>query len=267
MKINFHQNLMREPIIHHEHPELEYNLWGNNHLKYKGILFTGTIFFDDTNPVSYVEYKNGEYDGNEIVYHQNGQLAEKNFYHGGRYISGKMIYENGQLRHNLENENIIFDEDGLITKKNNVWYYKSGKARLIAEDLKTEIYTEAGDLAILIETVPDDSKRNPGSQITYCHQILIKDYNNLTDHIYLYPEDNFEFRQLIFVHVNAWIIEVFKSVNRTEAIHIVNKMISESDNRLKQNLDYRIESVEKTFIHNSKIFIKRLEKGDYDNLD
>ena len=89
---------MREPVVHNEDPDLEYNMWGPQFLEYKGELFTGTIFYDDTDPVSYTEYKNGMFDGEDVSYYKNGKLAEKSFYKDGEYISGKEWYDNGQLK-------------------------------------------------------------------------------------------------------------------------------------------------------------------------
>ena len=97
-------------------------------------------------------------------------------------------------------------------------------------------------------------------------KVLSEEYKDLQEHIYIYPEDNFNFRQV--ASLNSWIIELYRTNNKKEALNIINKMINESENRLNENLNYRIKHIEENFIHNSKTFIKRLESGEfnYDNL-
>ncbi|GEM_PF-3268403 len=256
---------MKEPTIHNEDPNLEHNLLDTNYLKYKGKLFTGTLLYDDTNPVSYIEYTNGDYDGDNVSYHNNGQVAAKSKYKEGKFISGEEWYDNGQSRYNSDKGNIIFDKDGIITKENNVWYYKNGKVRLITEDTTTKIYSERGNLVILIEPSEGVINSYPTSRITYYHKILKEEYKNLTEHIYLYPEDNFNFRNSIFVFLDSWIIELYRANLKKEALQLINMMINDSEERLKENLHYRIQSLEQNFVHNSKIFIKRLINREFDD--
>ncbi len=256
---------MREPIIHNEDPNLEYNPYDASFLKYKGELFTGTLLYDDTNPVSYTEYTNGDYDGEFVSYYKNGQLAEKTIYKNGEYITGKEWYDNGQLRYNSENGNIILDKDGIITNKGGIWFYKNGQIRIITEDKETKIYSEKGNLAILIE--PSDVIVNgyPTSKITYYHKVLKEDYKNLTEYIYLHAEDNSNFRSSGFYLLNSWIIRLYITNHKKEAIQIINKMINDSEDRLKENPHLRIQSLEQNFLHTSKIFIKRLTRGEFDS--
>lgn len=255
---------MRQPIINSEDSELEFNMYDSCCLRYRGILFTGTVLFNDTNPVSYTEYKDGDFDGNNVSYHFNGKLSEQSFYKEGEYISGKEWYENGQLRYDSENNYGIFDKDGILTQKNGNWFYKNGNERLTSNEKGTKIYTSAGNLAIATE--PSDLIINnyPSSKIIYYHKILSEEYKDLQEHIYLHPEDNFNFRGGVFVSLNSWIIELYRTNNKKEALYIINKMIKDSVNRLKENLNYRIKHIEENFIHNSKIFIKRLESGEFD---
>ena len=120
---------MRQPIINSEDQELEFNMYGSDFLKYKGILFTGTVIFDDTNPISYTEYKDGDYDGNNVSYHFNGKLAEQSFYKEGKYLSGKEWYNNGQLKYDSK-EKTYWDRDGIKAYQNGCWLYKNGMVKI-----------------------------------------------------------------------------------------------------------------------------------------
>lgn len=255
---------MKEPVVNSEDSNLEYNLWGTNYLQYKGELFTGTLLYDDTIPNSYTEYTNGDYDGNSITYYKNGQLSKKSFYKNGAYISGKEWYENGQLRHNSEIGCFVFDEDGILTIDGNIWFYKNGKIRKTTEDKITKIYSENGHLAIITEPIEVPVNSYPTLKITYYHKILKESYKNLFHHIYIHHEDNVNFRQSIFVMFNSWIIELCRTDYKKEAIQIINTMINDSEERLNENLDFRIQSLETNFIHNSKIFLKRIKDGEFD---
>ena len=257
---------MRQPIINSEDPELEFNMYDSCCLRYRGILFTGTVIFDDTDPVSYTEYKDGDFDGNNVSYHFNGKVSEQSFYKEGEYISGKEWYENGQLRYDSENNYVIFDEDGILTQKNGNWFYKNGNERLTRDKKGTKLHTSSGNLAIVTELSDLIINNYPASKSIYYHKILSEEYKDLQEHIYIYPEDNFNFRQV--ASLNSWIIELYRTNNKKEALNIINKMINESENRLNENLNYRIKHIEENFIHNSKTFIKRLESGEfnYDNL-
>ena len=260
---NVTSNFMREPIIYRDDPKIESNMYDfYTFMQYDGKLFTGTILYEDNK--SYVQYKNGNVDGRSISYHLNGQIEEDCIYIDGNYISGKHWYENGQLRYDSENNYVIFKEDGILTQKNGNWFYKNGNERLTRNEKGTKIYTSTGNLAIVTE--PSDLIINnyPTSKIIYYHKILSAEYKDLQEHIYMHPEDNFNFRGGVFVLLNSWIIELYRTNNKKEALYILNKMINDSENRLKENLNYRVKHIEENFIHNSKIFVKRLESGEFD---
>lgn len=255
---------MKNPIIESDDPKIEGNMFDfHTCMKYNGKLFTGTILHEDNK--GYVQYKNGNVEGRAISYYSNGKIEEDCYYTDGNYISGKHWYENGQLRYDSENNYIIFDEDGVLTHKNGNWYYKNGNERLTSNEKSTKVYTASGKLAI--ETQPSDLIINnyPTTKIIYYHKVLAEEYKDLQEHIYLYPEDNFNFRDSVFIFLNSWIIELYRTNNKKEALHILNKMINDSEIRVKDDLNYRVKHREENFIQNSKIFIERLKSGEFDH--
>jgi len=257
---------MREPIIDIDDPKIESNMYDfHTFMKYDGKLFTGTILYEDTK--SYVQYQNGNVDGRSISYYLNGQVEEDCTYIDGNYISGKQWYENGQLRYDSENNYVISDEDGILTQKNGNWFYKNGNERLTINEKVTKLFSSTGNLAILIKQ-SDLLNNYSTSKIIYYHKILKEKYKDLQEHIYIYPEDNFNFRSIVFVSLNSWIIELYRTNHEKEALYIINNMINDSEIRLKEDVNFRVKDIEENFIHNSKIFIKQLKRGEfnYNNL-
>lgn len=169
---------MREPVIHNEDPNLEYNLWDTNYLKYNGELFTGTIIYDDTNPISYTEYKNGDYDGESISYHKNGNLAEKSFYKDGEYISGKEWYNNEQLK---SDDIHLYDEDGKLIRINGSWLYPNGVKRNGQGNGENYLFSSRGELAIkTIINMSGDYKNTIvffDNIVSECFQELLINFN------------------------------------------------------------------------------------------
>ena len=252
---------MREPIIKSNDPKIEGNIYDfHTSMRYENKLFTGTILYDDNK--TYVQYKNGNVDGRSISYYLNGQIEEDCIYLDGDYISGKHWYRNGQLRYDSENNYVIFDEDGVLTKKNENWFYKNGNERHIFDNNKIKIFSNTGNLAILTE--PSNLIINGYSPFkkTFFHKILCESYKDLLEHIYIYPEDNFNYRQV--VSLDSWIIELYRTNKKEEALNIINEMINDSKTKLTENLNYRIKHIEENFIHNSKTLIERLKSGKFD---
>jgi antitoxin component YwqK of YwqJK toxin-antitoxin module len=181
-------NFMRKPIIHEEDPNLEYNLWGSNYLKYKGELFTGTLIFDDTNPISYTEYKNGDYDGENVSYHKNGKLAEKAIYKDGDYIEGQEWHPNGQIKFD-STEGKQWDLNGKLIQVNGIWLYNNGnpKQKRIengclylspnGDTLFKVLYNTSGDFKNSVEYY-DENLHN-------CYnQLLLNEYGDLDSLFY-----------------------------------------------------------------------------------
>lgn len=165
---------MREPVVHHEDPELDYNIWGNDYLQYKGVFFTGTLFYDDTNPVSYTEYKDGNRDGERIVYYKNGQLAEKNIYRNGRFISSQEWHENGQLKYSDGN---LYAPEGKVIQIEGSWLYPNGAKRNDSKDRIDFLYSSKGELAI--KTISGYREKNTcyDKVLSECyHELLINYY-------------------------------------------------------------------------------------------
>lgn len=195
---------MRQPIINSEDPELEYNIYDSCCLKYKGILFTGTVLFDDTNPISYTEYKDGEYDGNNVSYHFNGKLSEQSIYKEGQYISGKECYNNGQLKYDFK-ERTYWDKDGIKAYQNGCWLYKNGIIKIKYEDTQSTIFNSKGEIAITTEYC------KPVNQKKYYHSNLIEYYSEIL--VDLYPELESHFSNIKFA-VFGWISQVYVNDNK-----------------------------------------------------
>lgn len=259
---------MRKPHIYEGDKGIDFELfYEGGILEYNGTKFTGTLIDDNTEPKSYSEYKNGDLDGDDISYFENGKLAEKNIFKNGEYISGKQWYENGQLRFDSENIGVIFDRDGIKTTKDGKWLYKTGKERLVTEDRIFKLFSSDGHLAISHEPSEVIVNNYPTQKVYYYHKVLIANYINLLEHIYIHPEDNCKFRKQIENLLTSWIIELYRTGNMKEAILIFNNIIKISEEKLKENLDFRIRQLEETYVSNSKIQLKRIENGEfnYDN--
>ncbi len=136
---------MRTPIIHSDDPDLEYNMWGENYLKYRGSLFTGTLLYNDTTPPSYVEYQNGDYHGNSVTYSRNGTLIEQSTYENGNYASGTEWYDNGQLKSDAGH---LYANDGKLIQKKGSWLYPNGMKRNNYEHDESNLFSSKGELAI-----------------------------------------------------------------------------------------------------------------------
>lgn len=249
---------MKEPIVNSD--EIDEDRYGGCPPKYNGKFFTGTIIYDDTDPVSYSEYTDGEEDGKSISYYRNGQLEEDAIYSKGEYISGKHWYENGQMRYDSQNNYTILDEDGLLTQRNGNWFYKNGNRRSEGGRL----FSSDGTLAILTE--PNDIMVNnyPTVKITYYNKVLMNSYQELLENIYLHAEDNLTFRQGVEVLLNSWIIALYNNNKKEEAISILQQMITDSERKSTTEPHFRVRHFEENFIRNSNIFIKQLRKGDFE---
>ncbi|GGF23517.1 hypothetical protein [Flavobacterium limi] len=190
---------MREPVILDEDINLEHNLWGTNYLKYKGELFTGTLLYNDTNPFSYTEYKDGDYDGESVSYHKNGQLAETSIYSNGNYISGKEWYDNGQIKYDSIKKT-KWDKDGIVAFENGCWFYKNGIIKEKYEESNSTIFNPNGEIAIITEY------HSPCSKNIFYHKNLLSFYPEIL--IALYPELDSNSHNLKY-KVFDWISQVY----------------------------------------------------------
>lgn len=82
--------------VEYNHKDFEENLYDvYTHMKYKGVLFTGTLIKEGRK----IEYKNGNANGKSVAHYENGQIECDEIYENGDYISGKEWYKNGQLKY------------------------------------------------------------------------------------------------------------------------------------------------------------------------
>jgi antitoxin component YwqK of YwqJK toxin-antitoxin module len=197
---------MREPLVHNEDPNLEFNPWGKNYLQFNGKLFTGTIVYDDTNPISYTEYKNGDYDGNSIFYHKNGQLAQKSIYNEGVYISGKEWYDNGQLK---SDDIHLYERNGKLIRVNGSWLYPNGAERDGKGNGEYYLFSSKSELAIktLVNKTGDYKNTNIffDTIISSCYQELL---------INLYPDFDCLFYNTEY-YIWGWVAKKYSLDNNT----------------------------------------------------
>lgn len=180
---------MKEPLIDSEDPELEYNPYDVSYLQYKSKLFTGTLIYTDTTPNSFQEYTDGDYDGRRISYHKNGMLHEDAIYINGAYISGKEWYDNGQLRYDSNDDKVIWDSDGLLTRKDWIYFYKNGNPKTKKDEFGTYFLSPNGDIAISIS--PFLGEKSPcRNKITFFDKIITAFLSDLFENIYNNGDDN-----------------------------------------------------------------------------
>ena len=204
---------MREPIIHDEDPDLEYNIWCAEFLKYKGEFFTGTIFYDDTDPISCTEYKNGMFDGEDVSYHKNGKLAEKRFFKDGEYISGIEWYDNGQLKsYNAH----LYDKNGKLIKKDGSWLYPNGVTRDSRENDEHKLFSSKGELAV--KTIFKRSRNYRGTVIFF-DKVVSECYHELL--VNLYPD--FEFFYTIEAEIWGWVAKKY-SIDKTKGLALIKEL-------------------------------------------
>jgi hypothetical protein len=247
---------MREPIVDSEDSELEYNPYGSGYLQYKGKLFTGTLIDTDTNPISFHEYTDGDLDGYGRSYHKNGMLQEDAVYKNGTYIFGKEWYDNGQLRYDSNNNNIIWDADGLLTRKDLIYFYKNGNPRTKKDELGTYFLSPNGDIAISIS--PFLGEKSPCSnKITFFDKVITSSLSALFDNIYSFWEDNRDSRIGLDRQISHYIICLYRRGYKSKSIDVTEQVIEDAVKR--KNNSIRITSDEDVIIHNYSSLKKHLE--------
>jgi hypothetical protein len=230
---------MREPVIHNEDPNLEYNPWGTNYLKHNGELFTGTIIYDDTSPISYTEYKNGDYDGDSVSYHKNGKLAEKSFYKDGEYISGKEWYDNGQLK---SDDIHLFDREGKQIRIDGSWLYTNGVKRNNQGNGEYYLFSSKGELAIkTIINMSGDYKNT----IVFFDNIISDCYKELL--INLYPDFDDMFYNTEY-YIWGWVAKKF-SIDKNNGLSLYKE--------LEQHPN-------KNIVSTARILLEMIKKNEFD---
>jgi antitoxin component YwqK of YwqJK toxin-antitoxin module len=238
---------MREPVIHNEDPNLEYNLWDTNYLKYNGELFTGTIIYDDTNPISYTEYKNGDYDGESVSYHKNGNLAEKSFYKDGEYISGKEWYNNEQLK---SDDIHLYDEDGKLIRINGSWLYPNGVKRNGQGNGENYLFSSKGELAIkTIINMSGDYKNT----IVFFDNIVSECYQELL--INLYPDFDEMFYNTEY-YIWGWVAKKY-SIDKNSGLLLYTELEQHQNKNIVSTAKALLEMIKKNEL-NPEEYLKNL---------
>ena len=166
---------MNKPIVYNE-TDFEENLWASlTHLMYKGLPFTGTVIYEgnknEDNALGnkeIIEFQNGNAHGRYLEFHRNGRLivdclmangktiVKKCWYPDGRILKewdhasgGREWYEDGMLKEDTTGaDHFLWDNDGILAKKNDVWFYKNGQRidEKLAEGTVLS-YTMTGEVA------------------------------------------------------------------------------------------------------------------------
>ncbi|WP_316824029.1 hypothetical protein [Pedobacter miscanthi] len=247
---------MRQPIIDSEDPELEFNPYDACCLRYKGEFFTGTIIYTDTDPVSFTEYKDGEFDGREIAYYKNGALSGDCIYENGNYISGKEWYNNGQLRFDSSSGNVIWDADGLVVRRDWIYFYKNGNPRTKNDELGNYHLSPNGDVAIFNSVFSDDN--SPCKiQTIFFDKVITRFLSDLFESKYSRYEDNRDSTTGLDNQINHYIICLYLEGYKDKAITVAEKIVSDATKRKNENRSSI--SDESVLIHNYTSLKKHLE--------
>ena len=226
---------MREPVIHYEDPNLEYNIWDTNYLQYKGALFTGTLLYDDTKPASYTEYKDGDFDGEDKSYHKNGKIAEISIYKNGSYVSGKEWYENGQLK---SDDIHLYNTEGKLIRINGSWLYPNGTKKNGQGNSEYYLFSSKGEVAIkTIVNMSGDYKNT----IIFYDTILNECYLELL--INLYPEfDDFFYNAEH--HIWGWVAKKYE-INKNNGLVILKELKKHPNQNIARTASALIEHIDK----------------------
>ncbi|WP_343522210.1 hypothetical protein [Pedobacter sp.] len=247
---------MRQPIIDSEDPELEFNPYDACCLRYKGEFFTGTVIYTDTDPVSFTEYKDGEFDGRDITYHENGTLLEDCICENGKYISGKEWYENGQLRFDSAYNNVIWDVDGLLIRKDWIYFYKNGNPKTKKDELGNYYLSPDGDVAIFNSILSEES--SPCKSHTIFHdKVIIKFLSDLFENKYSRYEDNRDSTMELDRQIKHYIICLYLGGYKAKAISVAEQIVKDSN--MRENENGSSKSGESILRHNYTCLIKHLE--------
>ena len=226
---------MREPAVHPEDPELDPNIWGNNYLLYKGELFTGTLVYDDTNPVSYTEYKNGDCDGEQVSYYKNGQLAEKSMNKNGKRVSTMEWYENGQLKYK---DGYLYDPEGKVIQINGDWLYPNGTKRDGCGEGEYYLFSSKGELAI--KTIIKET-RDFKNTIVYIDAVLSGCYQELL--INYYPDHDSLFYNVEY-KIWGWAAKKYWW-NKRKGLEIFRELAKHPNRNISKRAEMILDQIEK----------------------
>jgi hypothetical protein len=226
---------MREPVIHNQDPNLEFNPWGTNYTQYKGRLFTGTIMYDDTPAVSYTEYKDGDLDGNHVIYHKNGNLAEQSVYKDGEYITGKKWYDNGQLQ---SDDVHLYDNAGKLIRINGSWLYPNGIKRNERGKGENYLYSTKGELAI--KTIINMSGDHKNTNVFF-DKIVSECYKDLL--INLYPDFDDMFYNTEY-YIWGWVAKKYSLDNR-KGIELYQELKRHTNKNIGNTAKVLLEQINK----------------------
>lgn len=204
---------MREPYIYDGDENIDGELlYQGGILEYKGVRFTGTLIYSDTQPVSYSQFENGEYDGKEMHYYGNGQLAEMSLHKNGECIEHQEWYSNGKVKQKMlpNHSSMKWNKEGILVYNGGNWFYTNGISKFKYLKNGEQILDPNGKIAV--HKIGD---KNPKKH-TYYQNILVENYFEIL--INPYPELDCAANQMLNDNLKHtifdWINELYKLGDR-----------------------------------------------------